>query len=136
MLCHADADVITYNWRDTQPHPFPDFSINRKCRNINDLIAFRDERRVDMGKYEAMTKPKDIRPLPMELGYYPMVWNASLHITPTDSSKWALLKAFHSSALIIASCIPMVRVLRHYQRPTGLADQAMSRIGVRTYFVY
>ncbi|KAN0099595.1 protein of unknown function (DUF3328) domain containing protein [Hyaloscypha variabilis] len=73
MLCHADADLITYNWRDTQPHLYPDFSIIRKCRNFDDLIAFRDERRVDMSKYEAMEKPKDIMELPMEAGYYSMV---------------------------------------------------------------
>jgi hypothetical protein len=73
MLCHADADLITYNWRDTQPLPFPDFSINRKCRNIDDLIAFRDERRVDMSKYEAMRKPKDVKSSPMELGFYSIV---------------------------------------------------------------
>jgi len=73
MLCHADADLITYNWRDTQPHPYPDFSINRKCKDINDLITFRDERKVDMRKYEKMKKPKATKPIPMELGYYPMV---------------------------------------------------------------
>lgn len=73
MLCHADADLITYNWKDTQPHPYPDFSINRKCRNIDDLIAFRNERRVDMGKYEAMKKPKGVKSRPMELGYYSIV---------------------------------------------------------------
>ena len=77
MLCHADADLITYNWRDTQPHPYPDFSIIRKCRNFDDLIAFRDERRVDMSKYEAMEKPKDIQELPMEAGYYSMVNNST-----------------------------------------------------------
>jgi hypothetical protein len=79
MLCHADADLITYNWKDTQPHPFPDFSINRKCRNINDLIAFRDERKVEMSKYEAMKKPNNVNTIPMELGFYAMVRTTPLH---------------------------------------------------------
>jgi hypothetical protein len=73
MLCDADADVITYTWRDTQPHPYPDFSINRKCRNFDDLVAFRNKRRVDMKKYEAMKKSSNVHSLPIEPGYYAMV---------------------------------------------------------------
>jgi hypothetical protein len=75
MLCHADADLITYKWRDTQPHPYQDFSIIRKRGNFDDLIVFRDQRRVDLSKYGAMEKPKDIQELPMEARYYSMVQN-------------------------------------------------------------
>jgi Mycotoxin biosynthesis protein UstYa len=80
MLCHADADIVTYDWRETQPHPYPDFSINRKCRNFNDVLAYRDAHRVSMSKYEAMEKPKDATTIPMESGYYDLVRNTLLTI--------------------------------------------------------
>ena len=71
LLCNADADVFTYQWMDTQPFPFPDFSINRQCRNIDDLLHFRDQRKVNMEMYSAMTKPKmGILQVPAEPGYY------------------------------------------------------------------
>lgn len=37
IKCHADADIVTYNWLETQQNPFPDFNINRKCRNFHAL---------------------------------------------------------------------------------------------------
>ena len=71
MLCHADADLITYRWMDTQPDPFPDFSINRKCRNLDEVLQYRDEHKVDDEKYTAMKKPKsEITQVPAEPGYY------------------------------------------------------------------
>lgn len=70
QLCHADADVLTHNWVDTQPFPFPDFSINRKCRDMEKLREWRDERIVDMDKYKGMKKPEGVRQLPFEPGYY------------------------------------------------------------------
>ncbi|CAF9918292.1 MAG: hypothetical protein ALECFALPRED_000637 [Alectoria fallacina] len=73
MLCHADADLITYRWMDTQPDPFPDFSINRKCRNLDEVLQYRDEHKVDDEKYTAMKKPKsEITQVPAEPGYYAM----------------------------------------------------------------
>ncbi len=50
-MCHADADVSTYNWMDTQSHPFPDFNIDRKCMDFDALLAWHQERKVDMEKY-------------------------------------------------------------------------------------
>ena len=71
MLCHADADLVTYRWMDTQPYPFPDFSVNRQCRNIDDLLQYRDEHKVDLDRYVAMQKPKsNITQVPSEPGYY------------------------------------------------------------------
>ena len=71
VLCHADADLVTYRWMDTQPYPFPDFSVNRQCRNIDDLLRYRDEHKVDVDKYLAMQKPKsNITQVPGEPGYY------------------------------------------------------------------
>lgn len=71
MLYHADADLITYRWMDTQPNPFPDFSINRQGRNIDDVLQYRDEHKVDFEKYIVMKRPKSgITQVPAEPGYY------------------------------------------------------------------
>ena len=71
MICHADADVITYRWMDAQPGPFPDFGINRLCRSLDDVLRYRDERKVDLEKYMAMEKPKSgISQVPAEPEYY------------------------------------------------------------------
>lgn len=70
VMCHADAGIHTYNWMDTQRQPFPDFSVNRKCRDWDALMAWRDERVVDMEKYRRMQKPKGVKQVPAEPGYY------------------------------------------------------------------
>lgn len=72
IMCHADADIITYQWMDTQKFPFPDFSINRKCRNFHDLLRWRDEHAVSREKYEGMRKPDGVKQVPAEREYYEM----------------------------------------------------------------
>ena len=34
IMCHLDADVLTYSWMDTQEHLFVDYSISRKSQDI------------------------------------------------------------------------------------------------------
>ena len=69
IMCHADADVLTYNWMDTQSHPFPDFSINRKCRDFGALLAWHQERKVDMERYYRI-QPERERLVQAEDEYY------------------------------------------------------------------
>jgi hypothetical protein len=59
-------------WMETQEFPFPDFSIDRKCRDINTLIKWRDEKAavVDTEKYKSMKKPKNINEIPAPREYY------------------------------------------------------------------
>lgn len=69
IICHADADVITYRWMGAQPDPFPDFGINRRCRSLDDVLRYRDEHKVDFEKYTAMEKHKSgITQVPAEPG--------------------------------------------------------------------
>ena len=70
IMCHADADIHTYFWMDTQRQPFPDFSLNRKCRDWDALMQWRDERAVDMEKYGRMEKPEGVKQRPAEPGFY------------------------------------------------------------------
>lgn len=88
MVCHADADIITYRWMDTQPYPFPDFSSSRQCRSLDDLIRYRDEHKVDVEKYISMEKPRSgINLVPSEPGYYASMECSS----PLSACKWLLI---------------------------------------------
>lgn len=61
LICHADSELMTYTWRDNDGAgpvsgwdgliPFPDMSINRKCRDWDQLIKWQDERKVDIDLY-------------------------------------------------------------------------------------
>lgn len=48
IMCHADANVLTYSWMDTQEHLFVGFSISRKGRNFDDTLSWKEEHKVDM----------------------------------------------------------------------------------------
>lgn len=91
LLCHADADLITYNWVDSQKFPFPDFSINRKCRNIDDVFAYSDAHQMDADKWSQIRKPKGVHHVPNEPGYYAKVCGQE--------------KAFQGSPSIFMACI-------------------------------
>lgn len=72
QLCHADADMITYNWVDTQKYPWPNMSINRKCRSWDSLMDWGKKHVVDPDKLKGFSKPEGVVELPFERGYYEM----------------------------------------------------------------
>ncbi|KAK0724198.1 hypothetical protein B0H67DRAFT_466207, partial [Lasiosphaeris hirsuta] len=43
IACHADLGVVTHVWRSDTPVPYPDFGINRQCRDFDALVRWRDE---------------------------------------------------------------------------------------------
>ncbi len=46
LTCTASVDVVTYNWREMQTHPSPDFSINRQCRGFDAILEWQDGNKV------------------------------------------------------------------------------------------
>ena len=71
-LCHADADIITYYWVDTQNHPWPNLGVNKRCRSWDQIAGWGQSRYVDQQKVERMRRPEDAVVLPFEYGYYDM----------------------------------------------------------------
>ena len=57
-MCDAGVDVITQVWVESQIHPFPDFSINRKCRNFDALLDWQDKNKVEEEGYAVMRMPE------------------------------------------------------------------------------
>lgn len=73
LICHADADLVTYTWRDMQPQPYPDMSINKKCRDLNQLMDYNDANKVDIKLYSKVQKYRpelDTKLLPHEKQWY------------------------------------------------------------------
>lgn len=64
MLCTADAGIITYQWREGNEYPFPDFSVKRECRDWRQLVEWRDGHAVDLERYKRYTKPEGVEVVP------------------------------------------------------------------------
>jgi len=71
-MCYADGGVLTYRWMDTQAHPFVDSNLERKCRDFGQLLRWKEERKVDMVKYQEMEKPFDAIQVKAQDAYYDM----------------------------------------------------------------
>ena len=66
LMCHATGDMITTPWVDGQLNPFPDFNINRKCRDFGGLLEWHEETAIrDMERWKRLRKPEDVVPYRM-----------------------------------------------------------------------
>lgn len=70
QLCHGDADVIIYNWVDTQQYPWPDLSVNRKCRICHQMLQWGRDRFLYFDLLRGFPTPEGVKQLPFEPGYY------------------------------------------------------------------
>jgi hypothetical protein len=61
LMCHANLDVITYNWIDKELLPFPDFSINHKCRNFDAVMDWHKENSVSVDTYLQLKMPEGFK---------------------------------------------------------------------------
>ncbi|EOD45791.1 putative tat pathway signal sequence protein [Neofusicoccum parvum UCRNP2] len=70
IMCHADVEVITYDWRETQLHPFPNFGINKKCRDFNAVLEWQERTKLQDARrhWYAFKKPDDAVQLPPPAG--------------------------------------------------------------------
>jgi len=59
LTCDANADIVPYVWVKGQASPFPDFSIRRKCGNLDALLQWQDDHEIDREKYvRELRKPE------------------------------------------------------------------------------
>ncbi|RDL40102.1 uncharacterized protein BP5553_00081 [Venustampulla echinocandica] len=54
LSCDFSADVITHNWMDTQNYPFPDFAINKKCKDHEKLVDWQTKHRISQDQWMEM----------------------------------------------------------------------------------
>lgn len=67
LQCNANTEVLTLSWMHNRTMPWPDFSLNRKCRDFDALVEWNKENSVDIYKFGNMTAPKNAYKWP-----YPM----------------------------------------------------------------
>ncbi|KAF1738036.1 hypothetical protein CRV24_003665 [Beauveria bassiana] len=66
LMCAATADVITQPWVEGQAHPFPDFSINKKCRDFDAILDWHERTMIrDTKAFTEMRKPENFKAVPM-----------------------------------------------------------------------
>ncbi|KAL9046804.1 MAG: hypothetical protein Q9214_000457 [Letrouitia sp. 1 TL-2023] len=58
LMCNADTTMTTMTWLETQQRPFPDFSVNKKCRDFDAIVRWRDDNALDVKKAGSVTKPE------------------------------------------------------------------------------
>jgi len=71
LMCHADFEAITLVWHEDQPQPYPDFALNRQCRDFNKLLEWAELNKIpDMdAKWKAFEKPANATQLPPVPGW-------------------------------------------------------------------
>ena len=57
LMCNANTEMLTLNWIEETEYPFPDFSVNKQCRDFETLLQWQEERAVDTEKIRQMKKP-------------------------------------------------------------------------------
>ncbi|KAH8668671.1 hypothetical protein BX600DRAFT_510744 [Xylariales sp. PMI_506] len=46
VMCNADPGLVTYFWVDGRPTPYPDFSMQKQCKNPYALLEWAREKRI------------------------------------------------------------------------------------------
>jgi hypothetical protein len=73
LMCGATADIITQDWVDGQLHPFPDFNINKKCRDFNAILDWHEATMIDdMPRFAKMRMPEGHIPYAMSDEFHRM----------------------------------------------------------------
>jgi hypothetical protein len=69
IMCHADLELITFGKVKGTPGPFPDFSVNQKCRDFDSILRWKEANQVNVTDEEwkdILVTPEGIRELEAE----------------------------------------------------------------------
>ncbi|KAH8655477.1 tat pathway signal sequence [Xylariales sp. PMI_506] len=81
LMCSATADMVTNPWVEGQITPFPDFNINRKCRDFDAILDWHERTMVtDMKKYVKMTMPEGHEPYRMSEEFHRLFGTGISHV--------------------------------------------------------
>lgn len=57
-MCHADLDVVSYNWirknEDDEPAPDPDFNVVKMCRSFQAVVEWAEKNQVEDAQKKRM----------------------------------------------------------------------------------
>lgn len=60
LKCNANTEVLTLSWMHNHTMPWPDFSLNRKCRDFDALVDWDKKHSVDIHKFARMPVPENV----------------------------------------------------------------------------
>ena len=46
VMCNADPGLVTYFWVEGRPTPYPDFSMQKQCKDPHALLRWAMEKRI------------------------------------------------------------------------------------------
>ncbi|KAL4959709.1 oxidase ustYa family protein [Aspergillus stella-maris] len=58
LQCNANTEVLTLSWVEDRAAPWPDFSVNRQCRDFSIIVDWQRGNAVNSEKFGKMTRPK------------------------------------------------------------------------------
>ncbi|KAG5979808.1 hypothetical protein E4U55_004745 [Claviceps digitariae] len=71
LMCNANGDIVTNVWVEGQLHPFPDFNVNKKCRDYSTFIDWHHKTQItDMKRFLEMRVPHDHVPWKMSQEFH------------------------------------------------------------------
>jgi hypothetical protein len=84
-MCTATLEAVTYNWVESMQYPQADFSINRKCTDIEAILEWQQNTGVvDVSEHPWMIEdwlksaPQDAMKLPVPEAYKALFNNVSI----------------------------------------------------------
>ncbi|KAI1410527.1 hypothetical protein F5Y13DRAFT_201982 [Hypoxylon sp. FL1857] len=87
IMCHSDVEVVTHVWHESTPQPYPDFGVNRQCRDFDQLLRWKEESDLPHAhrKFGAYRAPEGATQVPAEPAEVEVLGNATgfKHGTPT-----------------------------------------------------
>lgn len=65
IMCAGSVDIVTYQWLESQHRPWPDFDVNHKCRNYDDIWDWQEKNTVPVEWGRNVTRPVGFKEMPM-----------------------------------------------------------------------
>jgi hypothetical protein len=66
LMCHADAEIITFNKVKGIKGPYADFSVERRCNDFDGIVEWQRQNEQDLSQEQRFFVPPNIRQLPAE----------------------------------------------------------------------
>lgn len=81
ITCQGSLDVLTFEWMETQDWPWPDFFVNRQCRNFESIVNWQDDHSLPLMMGRNLTRPEGAKEIPAPAAFYEMFGdeNVTLH---------------------------------------------------------
>jgi hypothetical protein len=77
LTCGADTSMTTMTWLETQQRPWPDFSVNKKCKSFEAVKKWRDDNALDVKKAGSLLKGDRPDQTKIDEYYYRIYGNAT-----------------------------------------------------------